>query len=153
MYRWASGSPGCGLQCSDAAHLWSDWKPTEYLLRLLCLFSLLPVYPTEGTQLRARVHRCQWYCPCTPALWVERRVEKAQSRSGGTNRRYAAHHHISCRSVLLPKDSLQGMGTGQISCALESAHLCVLVCMCVCMCTGFANAKVSQVYCDTLPCF
>lgn len=147
MHNWASGSLGSGLKCSDAAHLRSYWKPREYLLRHCSLFSLLLVCPEEGTQLRARGHRYQWYCPCTPASWVERRVEKAQSSSGGTSGRYAAHLHVSWGSTLLPRGLLWGMGIGQglgqISRAPKSAHLCVLVCPCMCMYTGLVSAKVS----------
>lgn len=141
MRSWACGSPGRGLQCSDAGHLRSDWKPREYLLRHFPLFSLPPVCPVGGTQLRARGHRCWWYCPCTPASLVERRVEKAQNSSGGTNGRFAAHSYVSWGSVLLPRGSLRGMGIGQISCASKYAHLRVLVCTCVCVCAGLVSAK------------
>lgn len=97
-HSWDGGSLGSGLKCSDTAHLQSDWKTREYFFRHISLFSLLPLCPGGcvcGTKLRARGHRSQLYCPCTPASWVGRRVEKAHSSSGGTSGRYAAHLCLS----------------------------------------------------------
>ena len=98
----------CGLQSSNAASPWSDCKLKKYILKH---HSLPPFWCTAGmphweTQLKDTGLGNQLVLSILISLLVEKRVEKAQRRSGGTCGRYTAHHHFFSGRILLPEGSL-----------------------------------------------